>query len=156
MSLSCFLHTVKWFQILLCNSHNLTSVFCLHTVYSIGPIDKTIRCYHSGSDGPGSNGNEGVVNIPQNSKVRTLPSDGLISYLWYLLGVLLFFRNAVSVFYSDSWLGYLEMEKRWIQTNSVLLKNWPCVASCSCKMVWLYIYIYIYIYIYNNRLHLIG
>ena len=26
------LHTVKWFQVLLCNSNNVTSVICLHTV----------------------------------------------------------------------------------------------------------------------------
>ena len=26
-----FLHPVKWFQVLLCNSNNLASVICLHT-----------------------------------------------------------------------------------------------------------------------------
>ena len=25
------LHTVKWFQVFLCNSNNLTSIICLHT-----------------------------------------------------------------------------------------------------------------------------
>ena len=33
--LSSFLHTIKWFQVLLYNSHNLKSVICLHTVCSI-------------------------------------------------------------------------------------------------------------------------
>ena len=40
-----FLHKVKWFQVLLYNSHNLTSVICLHTVCSIWPS----ICYHSSS-----------------------------------------------------------------------------------------------------------
>ena len=35
MSLSSFLHTVKSFQVFLCDSHNLTSVICLQGVYAI-------------------------------------------------------------------------------------------------------------------------
>ena len=31
--LSSFLHTVKWFQLLLYNSHNLTSVIYLHSQF---------------------------------------------------------------------------------------------------------------------------
>ena len=42
MSLSSFLHTVKCFQVLLYNSHNLTSVICLHTVCFIRPLDRTL------------------------------------------------------------------------------------------------------------------
>ena len=32
-----FLYSAKWFQVLLCNSHNLTSVICLPTVCSTWP-----------------------------------------------------------------------------------------------------------------------
>ena len=54
-----FLHTVKWFQILLYNSHNLTSVICLHTVCSIWPIDRTLSGATTlGQNGLESNGNE--------------------------------------------------------------------------------------------------
>ena len=49
MRLSSFLHTVKWFQVLVYNSENLTSVICLHTVCSISPIDITT----SGDTTPG-------------------------------------------------------------------------------------------------------
>ena len=41
-SMSSFLHTVKLFQVLLCNSNNLTSVICFHTFYSIWSIDRTL------------------------------------------------------------------------------------------------------------------
>ena len=36
--------------------------------------------------GPGSNGNEGVLRIPQISKARASASDVLISYPGHLLG----------------------------------------------------------------------
>ena len=77
MSLSSFLHTVK----LLYNSHNLTSVICLHTVCSIWPIDKTLSgATNPGQSEPGSNGNEGVLHISQISKSGASPSDGFMSY----------------------------------------------------------------------------
>ena len=75
-----FLQTVKWFQVLLYNSNNLTFI-CLHPVCSIWPIDRTqLRAIISGQSEPGSNGNEGVLHIPQISKARALRSDGLMSY----------------------------------------------------------------------------
>ena len=38
-----------------------------------------IRCYHSGPDGPGSDGNEGVLHISQSSSITgTSPSDCLL------------------------------------------------------------------------------
>ena len=42
MSLSSFLHIIKWFQVLLNKSHNLTSIICLHTVCSVWSIDRTL------------------------------------------------------------------------------------------------------------------
>ena len=80
MSLSSFLCTVKWFQVLLYNSHNLTSVICLHTVCSIWSIDRTLTVASTPSQsGPATNGNKGVFQISQVSKARALPSNGLMS-----------------------------------------------------------------------------
>ena len=57
-----FLHTVKWFQVSLYNSHNLTSVICLPIVCSIWPIDRILSgATTPGQNEPGSNGNKGVL-----------------------------------------------------------------------------------------------
>ena len=77
------MHTVKWFQVILCNINNSTSVICLHTVKwlnsSIWAIDGTLTdTTTSGQSGPGSNGNEGVLYIPQRTKTEPSPSDRLV------------------------------------------------------------------------------
>ena len=48
---------------------------------SIWPIDKTLSdATNSGQSGPGSDGNEGVLCIPQSSSITgTSPSDCLVS-----------------------------------------------------------------------------
>ena len=80
MSLSFFLHTFKWFQVLLSNSNNLVSVICLHTKFVL--FDPLIGPYQVlGQSGHGSNGNEGQLCISQISL-----SDGLMSYLGHSLG----------------------------------------------------------------------
>ena len=38
-----------------------------------------------GQSGPWSNGNEGVLHIPQSSKTKVSPSDGLVLYSGHLL-----------------------------------------------------------------------
>ena len=49
-------HTVKCFQVSQYNSYNLTSVICLHTVYSICAIDRTqLGATILGQTGPESN-----------------------------------------------------------------------------------------------------
>ena len=61
-----------------------------------------------GQSGPGSNGNEGVLCIPQGPSITgTSSSDCLMSYPGHSLveGVLPLCRGAVSVFYSPSWMG---------------------------------------------------
>ena len=60
-----------------------------------------------GQSGPGSDGSKGVPRIPQSpSTAETSPSDCLVSYPEHSLsGVLALCREAVSVFYSPSWLG---------------------------------------------------
>ena len=51
---------------------------------SIGPLSSAIT---PGQYGPGSDGNEGELHIPQNSSITgTSPSDCLMSYLGHLLG----------------------------------------------------------------------
>ena len=52
-----------------------------------------------GQSGPGSNGNEWVLHIPQSSKTGASPSNGLVSHQdTHGGGVLLLSRDAVSVF----------------------------------------------------------
>ena len=81
------MHTVKWLQLLLYNSHNLTSAIYLHTVCSIWPIDMTLSgCTNLGKSWPGSNGNEGVLWIPQIFKSGPSPSACLMSCPGHLLG----------------------------------------------------------------------
>ena len=56
-----------------------------------------------GQSGPGSNGNEGVLCIPQSSSITgTSPSNCLVSYLGHSFGrgVLPVCRGEVGVFYS--------------------------------------------------------
>ena len=58
------------------------------SVCSIWPIDSTLSgSTTQGQNGPGSNGNEGVLHIHQIAKAGTLPSDGLMSYTGHSLGV---------------------------------------------------------------------
>ena len=68
-------------------------------------------CYHSGPSGPESDGNEGVIRIPQSSSItRTSPLDCLVSYPGHSLGeVLPLCRGTDSVFYSPSRLGNIDI-----------------------------------------------
>ena len=65
-----------------------------------------------GQSGPGSDGNEGVLQIPQSFSVTgTSPSDCLVSYLGHSFGgegVLPLCREAVGVFYNPSQLDKLK------------------------------------------------
>ena len=72
------------------------------------PIDRALSgATTPGQSGPGSDGNEGVLRIPQSSSTAgTSPSDCLVSYPGHSFGgVLPLCRGAVSVFYSLSRLG---------------------------------------------------
>ncbi len=59
----------------------------------------------------GSDGNEGVLRIPQSSSIAgTSPSDCLVSYPGHTLGVVLpLCKGAVGVFYSPSRLGNTQL-----------------------------------------------
>ena len=75
---------------------------------SIWSIDRTLSgATTPDQSGPGSDGNEGVLHIPQSSTITgTSPSDCLVSYPGHLLvGVLPLCREAVGVFYCSSRLG---------------------------------------------------
>ena len=100
MSLGLFLCTVKWFHVLIYNSHNLGSVIRLHTFNSIWHVKRTLSgATIQGMNGPESDSNEGVLHIPPTY------SDCLVAYLGYSFrGFLPLCRDAVGVFYSPSQL----------------------------------------------------
>ena len=89
--LICLL-TVKWFQVLLCNTNNSIyySFVCSQwngfkyrkwSDISIQSIDRTQTCTTTlGQSGPGSNDNERLLHIPQNSRTGASLLDCLISY----------------------------------------------------------------------------
>ena len=91
------MHTVKWFQVLLSNINNSTyyqSIVCTHLNgfkyrkwlgSSIWHIDGTVTDTTTlGQSGPGSNGNEEVLYICQNSRTGTSPWNGKVLYLEHL------------------------------------------------------------------------
>ena len=124
-----FLHTVKRFQVLLYNSHYLTWVICLHTISFIWSIDRTLSGTTTpGQNGPGSNGNEGILCIHQVSKTGASPSDGLISYLGYSSeagGVLTLCRDTVGVFYrlsQPTGQSFLSSDHRIVSTKIRLMQ----------------------------------
>ena len=95
------MHTIKWFQVLLYTSHNLISVICLHTVYSIWPGDWTL----SGATTPAQSGHGCDVNkvVPAFPKAPRLGSR--YQMVWYYIqdtvdGVLPLYKDAISVFCS--------------------------------------------------------
>ena len=70
-----------------------------------------------GQSGPGSNGNEGVLRIPQNPSItETSPSDCLVSYRW--CGVLTLYRGAVSIFYNPSRLGKYSLGESYLSAEN--------------------------------------
>ena len=75
---------------------------------SIWPIDKTQSgATTSGQSGPGIDGNEGILHIPQSSKTRASPSDCLVSCLGHSLGKESYPSakiQSVYLFYCSSWI----------------------------------------------------
>ena len=80
--------------------------FSISTQFSsIWPIDRTVSvATTAGKSGPGSDGNKGILRIPQSSSITgTSPSDCLVLYPGHSLGwILPLYREAVGVFYSPS------------------------------------------------------
>ena len=86
-----------------------TIQFCISTQFSsIWPIDRILSAATiPGQSGPGSDGNERVLRIPQSSSITgSSPSDFFSVISRTLIGgVLPLYREAVGVFYSPSQLG---------------------------------------------------
>ena len=88
------MHTVKYVPILLFNTNNsIKHQLFVYTQFkrlkcSIWPIDRILSDATTlGQSGPGSDGNKGVLSIPQRTSItRARPSNCLASYLWQLLG----------------------------------------------------------------------
>ena len=84
-------------------NHGLVLFSIIMQFSSIQPIHRTLSgATTPGQNGPGSDGNKGVLRIPQSSSITaTSPSDCLASYQGHLLvGVLPLSREAVGVFYN--------------------------------------------------------
>ena len=107
---------------------------------SILPIDRTQSGATSPSkSGPASNGNEGILCIPQNSNIiRVSPSDCLVSYTGHLL--------------EESYPSALMQS-----VYSTAPSDWASVCVCVCVLVVpikAYIYIYIYILFHSLFMHI--
>ena len=99
-----------WFGLVLCHINHCRLLMPNPFLYIKPVLLQTIQFSMStsipGQSGPGSNGNEGVLNIPQSSSITgTSQSDCLVSYPEH-------FRGAVGASYSPSThtpnrLGYL-------------------------------------------------
>ena len=122
------MHTVKWFQVLLCITNNSIKYqsfvytqlndqtvlfqpiqFSISTQFSsIWPVDRTLWSANTpGKSGTGSDGNKGVFSIPRSCSItRASPSDCFCVISSILIGeVLPLCRDAVGLFYSPWWLG---------------------------------------------------
>ena len=92
---------------------------------SIWPINRTLSGATTlGQSGLGSNGNNGILNIPQNSSITgASPSDCLMSYPGHLLrvGSLPLYRDADGVFNYPSW--QIEIERKKMKRNNEVWKK---------------------------------
>ena len=109
-----------------------TIQFSISTQFSsIWPIDRVLSSAATlGQREPGSNGNEGVLHIPQSSSItETSPSDCLVSYPGHSL-VESYCRDVFSVFYSPSRLGKKDKRKvciwewlSWVYNESFCMNH---------------------------------
>ena len=86
------------------------------------------RATTSGQGGPGSDGNEGVLRIPQSpSTTGTSPSDCLVSYAGHSLnGAFALCREVVGVSYSPSRQGFWNINRSHNPRQKTRLSfNWP-------------------------------
>ena len=93
---------------------------------SIWPIEGTLSGPTTlGKSGSGSNGNKGVLHIPQSSSITgTSPSDSLMPYPGHRLGNLTICRDAVGVFYSPS---------NWVRIKLLVIhrNTWNHLTVCK-------------------------
>ena len=90
--------------LLLTIQFSISTQFKCQTVFFDPWIGSPAGATTLGHSIPGSDGNEGVLCIPQSSSITgTSPSDCLVSYPGhFLMGILPLCRGAVCVFYSPS------------------------------------------------------
>ena len=86
------LHTVKWFQILLCNTNNSIQQSFVCTQLNLFKYRKLNICIRLITDtttpvqnGLGSNGNQEILHISQSYRMGASASDGLVSCPGHLL-----------------------------------------------------------------------
>ena len=95
-----------------------------------------------GQSGPGSNGYEGVLCIPQSPSITgTSPSDCLVSYLGHSLG-----GGLTPLQRCSQCILQLSQLGNYIYYIYIYIYIYICVCVC---VVCVFIYIYIYIYIYK-------
>ena len=81
-----------------------------------------VRCYHIG---PGSDDNEGVLYIPQSSRIiGASPSDCLVSYIWIFFGWGSYLSTEMQLVYSTG-------PGNWVEIWDVFQKYQDC--SCIYK-----------------------
>ena len=138
--------------VVFCGISTLVGYFKPNPVYiSIWLIDWTLTGpTTSGQSSPGSNGNEGVLHIPQSSRTEASSSDDLVSYSGHFLeGVLPLCRVAVGLFPSQQdthvffWGGCLTFstEMQWayfiahLRPESTWL-NWGGMSYSFAELYW--------------------
>ena len=146
----------SWSKQFKCQNSSISSNSVYHTyiVYFYWPIDRILSGANiPGHSGPGSEGCEGVLRIPQNSIITgTSLSDYLVSYRRQSLGDItplqgrcrcilqiqqtgqLFCWDAVGVFYSISqWIDFLIVPLHTTGTVITLPKEkWRTHKTLSC------------------------
>ena len=129
------LNNLQW--LIWYNSHNLTSVIYLRTVW---PIDKTLSgATTPGQSRPGNNGNGGVLHILQISKAGASTSDGLMSYIGHSFGGKSYFSANMQLVHSTApadWASELRINMRyhqkcWVGEGKDPTQGLPHEISCQ-------------------------
>ena len=105
------------------------------------PIDRTLSDATTwDQSGPGSNGNKGVLHIPQISKTGASQLNDLMSFpeRSLVVGSLTPMQNAVGVFYSpsrlsweNSWIHTFSKGITYMQIQTTSLRNWTLIAEST-------------------------
>ena len=118
-----------------------TIQFSISTQFSsIWPIDKTLSgATTQDQSGPGNDGGEGVLNIPQSScMTRTLQSDGLMSYPGLLLRGSYPSKEMLSMYSAAQ----ADWANRGFKKNLIMTGRWGfCILSEISSTHWFYIVI---------------
>ena len=160
------MQTVKWFQVLPYNSHNITSVICLHTVCFIWPIDRMLSGVTTpGQSGPGSNGNGEVFHISKISKAWASLSYCLMSYpgihwrMSYDLCIYIYILFCACACVCKCMISlYIDIEriKDLFLCVFLFVYRFVSIVHTHTHKQCIYIYIYIYILSPTDRFYPVG